>query len=179
MVAVAPVSPIRAVLTVAALLGVAIAVSGCPTQERAADARFRALYSAEWKWREEQFADDEDSQRPIADHLPRVDAAAQEARLKYWEDLLGRLDTIPREQLSPQERTDITKMETALRAVMQEDDYQAIRSAIDVLNQGTMHLAEMMMDSAVSSALKGKDMATADVGEGPASPHPIAQAEIK
>ena len=82
------------------------------------------------------------------------------------------------EQLSPQERTDITKMEAALRAVMKEDDYQAIRSAIDVLNQGTMHLAELMMDSAVGAALKGKDMATADVGEGPASPHPIAQAEI-
>src|SRR5271167_3433746 len=83
------------------------------------------------------------------------------------------------EQLSRQERTDINKLETALRAVMKEDDYQAIRSAIDVLNQATMHLAELMMDSAVSSALKGKDMATADVGEGPAAPHPIAQAEIK
>jgi molecular chaperone DnaK len=83
------------------------------------------------------------------------------------------------EQLSAQERIDINKLEAALRAVMKEDDYQAIRSAIDVLNQGTMHLAELMMDSAVGAALKGKDMATADVGEGPAAPHPIAQAEIK
>ena len=62
------------------------------------------------------------------------------------------------EQLSPQERTDIDKLEAALRAVMQEDDYQAIRSAIDVLNQGTMRLAELMMDSAVGAALKGKNM---------------------
>ncbi|HME32475.1 MAG TPA: Hsp70 family protein, partial [Terriglobales bacterium] len=83
------------------------------------------------------------------------------------------------EELSSQERANINKLEAALRAVMKEDDYQAVRSAIDVLNQGTMHLAELMMDTAVSSALKGKDMATADVGEGPASPHPIAQAEIK
>src|SRR6516162_673595 len=83
------------------------------------------------------------------------------------------------EQLSSQERANINKLEAALRAVTKEDDYQAIRSAIDVLNQGTMRLAELMMDSAVSSALKGKDMATADVGDGPASPHPIAQAEIK
>jgi len=36
-----------------------------------------------------------------------------------------------------------------------------------------------MMDSAVGAALKGKDMATADVGEGPASPHPIAKAQIE
>jgi molecular chaperone DnaK len=83
------------------------------------------------------------------------------------------------EQLSPQGRRDINKLEATLRAVMKDDDYQAIGNAIDVLNQATMRLAELMMDLAVSSALKGKDMATADVGEGPAAPHPIAQAEIK
>jgi Fe-S protein assembly chaperone HscA len=83
------------------------------------------------------------------------------------------------EQLSPQERTAVGKMETALRAVMKEDDYQAIRTAIDALNQGTMRLAELMMDSAVGAALKGKTMETADVGEGPAAPHPIARAEIE
>jgi molecular chaperone DnaK (HSP70) len=83
------------------------------------------------------------------------------------------------QQLSSQERASIGKMETALRAVMQEDDYHAIRSAIDTLNQGTMRLAELMMDSAVGAALKGQNMDTADVGEGPAAPHPIARAEIK
>ncbi|MGA9644547.1 MAG: Fe-S protein assembly chaperone HscA [Candidatus Korobacteraceae bacterium] len=83
------------------------------------------------------------------------------------------------EQLSSQERTNIGKFETALRAVVKADDYQAIRTAIDALNQGTMHLAELMMESAVGTALKGKNMDTADVGEGPESPHPIAQAEIE
>jgi len=82
-------------------------------------------------------------------------------------------------QLSSQERSNVGKLETALRAVMQEEDYQAIRSAIDALNQGTMHLAELMMDSAVGAALKGQNMDTADVGEGPDSLHPIASAEIK
>jgi molecular chaperone DnaK len=83
------------------------------------------------------------------------------------------------EQLSSQERSTIGKLETALRVVTKADDYQAIRSAIDALNQGTMHLAELMMESAVGTALKGKNMDTADVGEGPESPHPIAQAEIE
>ena len=83
------------------------------------------------------------------------------------------------EQLSAQERASIDKQETALRAVMKEDDHRAIRTAIDALNQGTMRLAELMMDSAVTSALKGKSMQTADVGEGPAAPHPIARAEIE
>ncbi len=83
------------------------------------------------------------------------------------------------ERLSSQERSNIDKMETALRSVMKEDNYRAIRTAIDALNQGTMRLAELMMDSAVGAALKGKTMDTADVGDGPAAPHPIAQAEIK
>ena len=82
------------------------------------------------------------------------------------------------EQLSSQERVTIDKLEAALRAVMKADDYRAIRTAIDALNQGTMRLAELMMDSAVGAALKGKSMDTADVGEGPAAPHPIAKAEI-
>ncbi len=83
------------------------------------------------------------------------------------------------EQLTSQERSSIGKMEAALRVVVTQDDYQAIRTAIDALNQGTMRLAELMMDSAVGAALKGKTMDNADVGEGPESPHPIAQAEIK
>ena len=83
------------------------------------------------------------------------------------------------EQLSSREREDIGKLENALKAVMPGDDYHAIRTAIDALNQATMHLAELMMDSAVSTALKGKRMDTADVGEGPAAPHPIAKAEIE
>ena len=83
------------------------------------------------------------------------------------------------DQLTSRERDDIAKLEKALKAVMPQDDYQAIRTAIDALNQATMHLAELMMDSAVSTALKGKTMETADVGQGPASPHPIAKAEIE
>ena len=83
------------------------------------------------------------------------------------------------QQLTSRERDDIGKLENALKAVMPGDDYQAIRSAVEALNQATMRLAQLMMDSAVSTALKGKTMETADVGEGPAAPHPIAKAEIK
>ncbi|HEY1271023.1 MAG TPA: hypothetical protein VGF08_03530, partial [Terriglobales bacterium] len=59
------------------------------------------------------------------------------------------------------------------------DDYQAVRKAIDALNQGTMRLAELMMDTAVASVLKGKTMDNADVGEGPAAPHPVAKADFE
>jgi hypothetical protein len=70
-------------------------------------------------------------------------------------------------------------MEKPLVSGNAEDDYQAIRKAIDALNQGTMRLAELMMDTAVSSALKGKNMDEADMGEGPTAPHPMAKADFE
>ena len=74
-------------------------------QHREADARLQAIYTAEWKWREDQFADDEDSpEKPVSDHLPKVDPAAQEARLRYWEDVLRKLEAIARAELSPHEQ---------------------------------------------------------------------------
>ncbi|MGI9103862.1 MAG: Fe-S protein assembly chaperone HscA [Terriglobales bacterium] len=83
------------------------------------------------------------------------------------------------QQITSDERKQIAKQEKALRSVMEGEEHQAIRDAIDALNQGTMRLAELMMDSAVSSALKGRSMDDANVGEGPQSPHPIAPAEIE
>jgi molecular chaperone DnaK len=82
-------------------------------------------------------------------------------------------------QLNSDEKKRIAKMEKSLHAVKGEDDYQAIRDAIDALNQGTMRLAELMMDTAVSTALKGKTMDQADMGEGPDAPHPVAKAEFE
>ena len=57
-------------------------------------------------------------------------------------------------KLTTDEKKQIAKMEKALAAVNAEDDYQAIRKAIDALNQVTMRLAELMMDTAVSTVLK-------------------------
>jgi uncharacterized protein (DUF885 family) len=66
-----------------------------------ADARFKALYTSEWKWREDQFADGEDGVKDIVDHLPKVDPATQAMRLRYWQNTLTQLDAIPRGKLSP------------------------------------------------------------------------------
>ena len=86
------------------------------------------------------------------------------------------------EQLTKAERKQIGRLEAELKKVSAGEDYRAIRDGIEKLNQATLRLAELMMDSAVSSALKGKtmsEMAQADVAEGPSAPHPIAPAEIK
>ena len=77
------------------------------------------------------------------------------------------------------EKKQIAELESALNTTVKSDDYEAIRKAIDELNRGTMRLAELMMDSAVTTALKGKTMDQADRGDGPTAPHPLAKAEFE
>ena len=73
----------------------------------------------------------------------------------------------------------IQELERVLRETEKLDDYADIRKAIDALNQGTMRLAELMMDTAVATALKGKNMDDASLGKGPQSSHPIAKADFE
>ncbi len=91
--------------SLAPLLAVA-ALAACSQQSRhnPADEQLRAIYSGEWKWRTDQLPDNEDSTRPIADHLARVDAATQDMRLKYWQDVLRRVKAIARASLSAREQ---------------------------------------------------------------------------
>src|ERR1035441_9188019 len=87
------------------------------------------------------------------------------------------------QELTSQERSHVETLEKALATVTDgdgnNDDYHAIRAAIDALNQATMHLAELMMDTAVSTALKGKAMDDTDLAEGPQAGHPVAKAEFE
>ncbi|MBI3477148.1 MAG: Fe-S protein assembly chaperone HscA [Acidobacteria bacterium] len=81
--------------------------------------------------------------------------------------------------LTSDERDRIAMLEKELETVQTGDDYQAIRKSIDTLNQATMHLAELMMDTAVSAALKGKTMGETDLGDGGNAGHPVAKAEFQ
>ncbi|MGA2962532.1 MAG: Fe-S protein assembly chaperone HscA [Candidatus Korobacteraceae bacterium] len=83
------------------------------------------------------------------------------------------------QQLAPPEREQVWLCERELKAARLQDDPRKVRAAIDALNQATLRLAELMMDTAVSTALKGKSMESADLGEGPAAPHPIGKAEFE
>lgn len=91
---------------VGAASAAAAVLAACSPQPRqnAADEQLRSIYTTEWKWRTEQLPDTEDSARPVSDHLPKVDAATQAMRLKYWEDVLRRVDAIPRASLSAVEQ---------------------------------------------------------------------------
>jgi len=83
------------------------------------------------------------------------------------------------QELTNDERSNVETLEKNLFAVKDGDDHHAIRAGIDALNQATMHLAELMMDTAVSTALKGKAMDDTDLEEGPQAGHPVAKAEFK
>jgi uncharacterized protein (DUF885 family) len=64
--------------------------------------RFHTIYIREWAWRQAQFKgeDDEDSHdNALANHLPKVDAATQAERERYWADVLKQLDAMSPDQL--------------------------------------------------------------------------------
>lgn len=91
-------------LLLAAVAAVSLMAAAEAAAPPSADTRFKALYTAEWTWRLQQFADNEDSNQPVANHLPKVDPAAQAARLAYWEKVMAQLNAIPRDKLSPDEK---------------------------------------------------------------------------
>jgi molecular chaperone DnaK (HSP70) len=58
--------------------------------------------------------------------------------------------------LSDDERRAIGAAAANLRAAMAGSDYKLVLSRVDELNQATQHLAEVMMNSALETALEGK-----------------------
>jgi uncharacterized protein (DUF885 family) len=84
-----------------------------------ADARFRALYTEEWNWRQQELARGGDLPGgPGAGvRFPRVDAASQQARLAYWTRALTTLDSIPFDELSPEEKVNAQVFRTSIRAL--------------------------------------------------------------
>lgn len=79
---------------------------GPATAATSADARFKTIYTKEWKWRITERLARADSEQGVSPALARVDAAAQDARRRYWEGILKELDAIPAAELSPAARVD-------------------------------------------------------------------------
>jgi len=66
------------------------------------DDQFKAIYEKEWAWRQTGGGEaSEDSDAPAnSTRLPDVSAAAQQARLKVWDEVLGQLKAIDPAKLS-------------------------------------------------------------------------------
>jgi molecular chaperone DnaK len=61
--------------------------------------------------------------------------------------------------LAPEEHANINAAVAALKESSAGTDYKLIRQRIDQLNHATEHLAELLMNSAVSTALQGRNLA--------------------
>ena len=66
------------------------------------------------------------------------------------------LDEEPAQELSAEERRQIDSAILRLRAAAAGTDYKLIRARVDELNQAGMHLAELMMNRALATAVQGK-----------------------
>ena len=107
-----------------------------------------------------------------------------EARLEA-ENILAQVDRAPKhpawQQLSHEERAEIQSARGQLADVKAGDDLNAIRGATSALDKATLRFAELMMNAAVTAAIRGKTMSAAsdELGEEVTAPHPMAAAEFK
>ena len=76
-----------------------------------ADGRLRALYTDEWNWRQGELAPGD------GERFASVGAASQQRRLAYWTKALATLDTIPADQLSPEEKVNGQVFRASIRAL--------------------------------------------------------------
>jgi len=84
-------------------------------------------------------------------------------------------------ELSAEEQAAIATARDRLVTVKQNNDLAAISQAIVALDKATRRFAELMMDAAVSSAIRGKTMHEAgeELQDGVTAPHDFAPAEFK
>jgi Fe-S protein assembly chaperone HscA len=101
------------------------------------------------------------------------------------ETILAALERAPQNpawaQMTGDELALIGAARDQLQAVRLGDDAKAIRDRTLALDQATRRFAELMMDAAVTTAIRGKTMNAADedMGEAVTAPHPMAHAEFK
>lgn len=120
--------------TVAIALALAFCVHSASSQSApppTSDARLKAIYTADEAWRKADRGDDADddasSRGKILAHLPKVDPAAQQARLQHWQQVLLQLDSLNAAALSPSEKLNydvFREQVTVLLAQQQFRDYE-------------------------------------------------------
>jgi uncharacterized protein (DUF885 family) len=95
--------------------------NAAPVKAGPADAQFKAIYTQEWKWRIsqklEEGEDDDDS--GVDASLPHVDLATQQARQKYWEGVLKKLDGVAQDKLSAPERINFQVYRAQIAALVE------------------------------------------------------------
>ena len=100
------------------------------------------------------------------------------------ETILAAVERAPRspawQQLTGEEQAAISAARMRLQAVKMGEDSAAIRDATLALDQATRRFAELMMEAAVATAIRGKTMGAAgeELGQAVTAPHAMAKAEF-
>ena len=114
----------------AAAMGVALIAAGADAAPRTragvarpADARLRALYTAEYAWRQQLQAPDEDN-KDAPPGMPDVGPATQAAKRARWTRTLAQLDAIRVADLSPAGQVDYAVYRGQITALLNEQRYR-------------------------------------------------------
>ncbi|HWU25575.1 MAG TPA: DUF885 family protein [Rhizomicrobium sp.] len=107
-------------------LGCTLAIAmGCASA-RAADgteARFRSIYEQEWAWREEQYPGDDET-KPFPDRLPKEDSAAHAARLKYWREVMKKIEAVRVSALPPEEKVNYAVYKPQIAILVSQEEFR-------------------------------------------------------
>jgi uncharacterized protein (DUF885 family) len=96
-----------------------------PAAPGSADARLRALYTAEWSWRQGELGrEGGGGGRGGSERFAPVDATSQQRRLAYWTRALAELEQIPFDQLSPEEQINAQVFRTSVQALANDIKYK-------------------------------------------------------
>jgi len=100
-----------------------------------------------------EFAEQDFAERQMIEARTEADAILHATEKTLAEP---RAAGIAASELSADERRAITESVAQLKAAVASTDYKLVRQRIDELNQATMRLAEIIMNSALQTALEGK-----------------------
>lgn len=132
--------------TRAALAGACIVLAAAAPLHAApasADARFKAIYTSEWAWRLGQhLEDEEDDDNGVRAELPHVDPATQQARLRYWQDVLKRLAAIRPASLSPAARINYAVYRAQIAVLLANQQFREYEKPLNADSSFWSNLAD-------------------------------------
>ncbi len=103
------------------LLPLALLLAAAPIPSE--DAKFAAIWQAEWQWRvAERIADDDPA--AVDPHLSDPSATAHARRAAYWADVSRRLDGVAEDRLSPAARIDFQVYRNQIATFLDEERFR-------------------------------------------------------